>query len=201
VTPTLQILSCIKALKELRLVFVDTKFFERTRPPVTEYGAQALHYPTLVEAIMMHGESLERLAVHNDSSTVPKLYYATIPGCLHLRQLSNLRYLSTDVQILYLDETADSKRQYEFFETLPPNIRRLDLDMHEPLWPYFTYPKPVLKAFAKECAHTHPLLKEIGIVKYCGSKHGFQSGFREIEDVFNTQGVTVTFCERQARLT
>ncbi len=195
------ILRCIKSVKGFHLTFIenrrgDVKYLQQERRRIlAEYGTPTLHYPTLIRAIMMHAESLESLKIHSDSSLEPQLYYTAGAGCLHLRRLRNLQYLSTDVVTLYRDETTNPERKCALFNTLPPSIRQLDLDMYEPVWPYFRDPKPALLSLAMSCSHKYPLLKEIGIVRKRGSRWASRTAFREIKDVFQSQGVAFKFSE------
>jgi hypothetical protein len=158
-------LRCIKVLKEFRLVFIENRIFERMRPPVTAYGAHVLHCSTLVEAMMMHSEYLGRLTVHNDSYIVPKSHYAAMAGCLRLHQLSKFKILVMTYRCYILTKPRTQTGSTSSARPYLANIRRLDLDMHEPMWPYFVNPKPVLGSFAKKYVQSHPLLKEMGIVR------------------------------------
>jgi hypothetical protein len=189
------ILHCIKALKELRLVFVETKYTGmRTH---SRDNIPALHYPTLARAIMEHSASLESLNIHNNMSLEPQIYCTAAAGCLRLRRVCNLQYLSTNVVTLYRDETTDNRRNSEIFNRLPRGIRRLDLDVYEPAWPYYRCPKPALLSLASDCARRYPLLKEIRILRKNSDEQGswkaFLRAFREIEIAFQSQGVAVKF--------
>lgn len=186
------ILRSMKALKELRLVFTPFRCAGSTAiSECNEYRVPAVHYPTLSGAITTHYESLENLTLHSDLSLPPHIYYSAAVGCLQLQKVRDLQYLRTDVVTLYHDGT------YELFNPLPPNIRRLDLDTYEPLWPYYRCPKASLLSIATDCAQKHPLLKEMRILRHTtnglATWRAFFRIFGVVERAFESQRVTIKF--------
>jgi len=198
------ILRSIKNLKHFSLTFART----RTEPSISRaiyehngYGVPALHYPTLHGAIMEHSKSMESLTLQTNLSHEPNIYNTAAAGCLRLQQARNLEYLRTDIVTLYRDETTNPDRQqHEIFNSLPPGLRRLDLDMYEPTWPYFRCPKAALMRLAMDCAQKYPLLKDVRVLRHTthGSKlwGAFSKVLKEVESAFEAQGVTIRFCTR-----
>jgi len=198
------ILRSIKNLKDFSLTFAGT----RTEPSISRaiyehngYGVPALHYPTLLGAIMEHSTSLDSLTLQTSLSHEPNIYNTATAGCLRLQQVRNLEYLRTDIVTLYRDETTNPDRQqHEIFNSLPPGLRRLDLDMYEPTWSYFRCPKAALMSLAMACAQKYPLLKDVRVLRHTTRKSKLWGAFsmvlKEVENAFEAQGVTIRFCTR-----
>ncbi|KAI4646689.1 hypothetical protein J4E93_004912 [Alternaria ventricosa] len=199
------ILRCIKNLKDFSLTFTGTRTdplaISRAIYEHNGYGVPALHYPALNGAIMEHSNSLESLTLQTNLSHEPNIYNTAAAGCLRLQQVRNLKYLRTDIVTLYRDETTNPDRQqHEIFNSLPPGIRRLDLDMYEPTWPYFRCPKAALMSLAMDCAQKYPLLKDVRVLRHTTHESKLWGAFskvcKEVENAFEVQGVTIRFCPR-----